>query len=156
MALYENSNGKRAGMNKSPMGLISSAPIQIHNSSRRKSTVEGSIYTFRQLFTPPKTHEPNSVFQSSSPETSNRYHDRFDMLHLFDRRHSMDSLTYSRSMNFNGVVSSSPAELNPRSRSNSVTEGGYTESGTVETEEEYLYKKDPMKHMMLKGQLMDF
>jgi hypothetical protein len=116
----------------------------------------GSLYTFRQWVTPPATQDPNALLPSSSPEGSNVYHDRFDMAHLLERRHSIGTLTYSQSMSINGAIGSSPANMTFRSRSNSTMETTVGPPNNTSEMEDSRPQKDPMTHMMLKGQLLDF
>jgi hypothetical protein len=98
----------------------------------------------------------NTPFTPSSSEGVNRYYDRFDVSHFFERRHSLGTLTYSQNTSPAESVSSPPFESKLRSRAVSVTEGVYSQPDAMELEEDQRPKKDPMKHMMLKGQLMDF
>jgi hypothetical protein len=136
-----------------PIDIISK---KIHNeNSRRKSTMEGSIYTFRQFFTSPKTLDSGMMAYSPPSDVGSWQQDRFDMSHLIDRRHSISSLNYSKSFGSNEIITSSLIGINSRTRSHSVTEGVYTQSDNASIEENRP-KKDPMSSMMLKGQLMDF
>ena len=98
----------------------------------------------------------NNPLASSSPEGSNRYYNRFDVSHFFERRHSLGTVTYSQGTSPAESMSPSSFETKLRSRAVSVTEGVYSQQDTMELEEDQRPKKDPMKQMMLKGQLMDF